>query len=134
MRFQDVSIEVDAARIGGPDENRFGIICRYQDVNNYYFFVISSDGYYGIGKVSNGVHALLGQEMMVHTPAIQAGIAPNHLRAICMGNSLAFFVNQQPVGIASDDEFADGDIGLIAGSFNDLGVDILFDNILVVKP
>ena len=61
--FSDVRIEVDAGKIAGPDENRIGLICRYTG-NQYYFFVISSDGYYGIGIFNNGQAALLGQSEM----------------------------------------------------------------------
>jgi hypothetical protein len=132
--FKDVRVNVDAARIGGPDENRFGLICRYKDVNNYYFFVISSDGYFGIGKVLDGVTTLLGQDMMVYNASILTGISPNHLEAECRGDTLTFFINGQPAGIAIDANLSSGDVGLIAGAFEKVGVDILFDNFLVVKP
>jgi hypothetical protein len=110
------------------------VICRYQDVDNYYFFIISSDGYMGIGKVVNGVTSLLGQEMMIYNPAILMGVAPNHLQAQCLGDTLTFFVNGLPAGIAVDPEFKSGDIGLVAGAFDEVGVDILFDNLIVTKP
>jgi hypothetical protein len=134
LEFNDVRIDVDAARIGGPEENRFGVICRYRDVSNYYFFVISSDGYFGIGKVVNGVTSLLGQEMMIYSPSIATGIAPNHLQAQCLGDTMTFFINGQPAGIAVDSDFLDGDVGLLAGAFDAPGVDVLFDNFIVVKP
>ena len=51
LKFDDVYVEVDATKIGGADDNDYGVICRYQDGDNFYFFVISSDGYYGVGKV-----------------------------------------------------------------------------------
>jgi hypothetical protein len=133
-QFQDVRIDVDAARIGGPDENRFGVLCRYQDVDNYYFFIISSDGYMGIGKVVSGVTSLLGQEMMIYNPSILSGVSPNHLQAQCQGDTLTFFINGLPAGIAVDTDFKSGDIGLVAGAFEKAGVDILFDNLVVVKP
>lgn len=133
-QFQDVRIDVDAARLAGPLENRFGVICRYQDINNYYFFIISSDGYMGMGKVVNGITSLLGQDMMIYNPAILTGVAPNHLQAQCLGDTLTFFVNGLPAGIAVDPDFKSGDIGLVAGAFNEVGVDILFDNLIVVKP
>jgi hypothetical protein len=47
-------IEVEATKLSGPEENDFGNICRYQDENNFYFFTISSDGYYGITKIVGG--------------------------------------------------------------------------------
>jgi hypothetical protein len=132
--FGDVRIETDAARFAGPEENRFGLICRYRDPQNFYFFVISSDGYYAIGKVSGGVHSLLGQEMMAYSTAIFPGIAPNHLRADCIGPALTFYVNGQMVAITQDAAYVAGDVGLLAGAFDTPGVDVIFDNFVVVKP
>lgn len=134
LQFNDVIINVDAARIGGPDENRFGVICRYKDVNNYYFFVISSDGYFGIGKVINGLTSLLGHEMMIYNPGILSGLLPNHLQAECNKDILTLYINGQPAGMAVDNDLSGGDVGLLAGAFGTPGVDILFDNFVVTKP
>jgi len=134
MQFTDVVIDVDAARIGGPEENRFGVICRYKDINNYYFFVISSDGYFGIGKVVNGLTGLLGQQAMIFSPFILPGLSPNHLQAQCDGKNLTFYINGQPAGMAIDSDLATGDVGLLGGAFAKTGVDILFDNFEVTKP
>ena len=54
QNFADASIEVDATKTGGPDNNDFGLICRYQDDNNFYFFIISSDGKEAIGMYQGG--------------------------------------------------------------------------------
>src|SRR5215213_9926125 len=61
--FGDVRIEADVFRLNGPDENRQGVLCRYQN-GDYYFFVISNDGYYGIGKFIGEQTLLLGQTAM----------------------------------------------------------------------
>jgi hypothetical protein len=132
--FDDVRIEVDAARFGGPAENRFGLVCRHRDAQDFYFFVISSDGYYAIGKVSAGARSLLGQPAMAYNAAIITGTAPNHLRFDCAGTALTGYVNGQMVAITQDDSFAKGDVGLIAGSFDIPGVDIVFDDFVVIKP
>ncbi|MEN8240333.1 MAG: hypothetical protein ABFS17_00295, partial [Chloroflexota bacterium] len=34
--YSDVRIMVDARKIGGGDNNFFGVICRYQDTDNFY--------------------------------------------------------------------------------------------------
>ena len=81
--FGDVRVEADVTRLNGPDENRMGLICRYQN-GNYYFFIISSDGFYGIGKFIGGTTLLLGQEEMQASDMIQMD-ASNHLRADCVG-------------------------------------------------
>jgi hypothetical protein len=134
LNFGDVRIETDVYMIGGPFENRFGLLCRYRDAQDYYFFIISSDGYYGIGKLSGGLRSLLGQAMMAYTPAITQGVAINHLRADCIGDTLTLYVNGQPVGMAQDADLADGDVGLLAGTFDQPGTDAVFDNFVVIKP
>jgi len=134
LNFRDVRIETDVYMIGGPVENRFGLLCRYRDARDYYFFIISSDGYYGIGKLRGGLRSLLGQAMMAYTPAITQGESLNHLRADCIGETLTLYVNGQPVGMAQDADFTDGDVGLIAGTFDQPGTDAVFDNFVVLKP
>jgi hypothetical protein len=132
--FTNVRIEVDAGRFGGPVENRFGLVCRYRDAQDFYFFVISSDGYYAIGKVSGGMRSLLGQSAMAYNAAIPTGPAPVHLRMDCLGSMLAGYVNGQMVAVEQDVDFSDGDVGLIAGAFDTSGVDVVFDNFVVIKP
>lgn len=135
LHFGDVRVEVDALKVGGPNNNQFGIICRYQDADNFYFLIVSSDGYYGIGKTENGKATLLtGDGGMSFSSAIPQGHAAVHLRADCVGDNLALFVNGQPLATAKDDAFADGDVGLIVGTFEEPGADLLFDNFAVYKP
>jgi len=130
--FGDMRVEADATKLNGPDENRVGLICRYQG-GDYYFFIISTDGFYGIGKFIGGQSILLGQESMVPSDIIQAdGI--NHLRADCIGNTLTFYVNFTQLTSVQDSDFPNGDVGLVAGTFNEPGVDVLFQNFVVIQP
>jgi hypothetical protein len=130
--FGDVRVEADVIRLNGPAENRMGLICRYQG-GNYYFFAISNDGYYVIGKFIGGMILLLGQSEMQASEAIQKGTM-NHLRADCIGNTLTFYINFTQVASASDADFPTGDVGVLAGSFSEPGVDILFDHFVVIQP
>ncbi len=50
----DVSISVEATKIGGDDDNEFGLICRHSNVDNFYVATISSDGFYGFLIRENG--------------------------------------------------------------------------------
>lgn len=134
LTFTDVRIEVDATKVGGPDDNDFGVQCRYQDADNFYFFIISSDGYYAIGKVKNGEQTLLSGESMDYSDAVLQGAATNHLRADCVGSYLAFYVNGTPLATVEDSDFTQGDVGLMAGTFDTPGTDILFDNFTVLQP
>lgn len=130
--FGDVRVEADVTRLNGPDENRAGLMCRYQN-GNYYFFIISNDGFFTIGKFTGGQAVLIGQESMVPSEFIQAdGI--NHLRADCIGETLTFYVNFNQVASTLDSDFATGGVGLLAGAFNEPGVDVLFQNFVVMQP
>lgn len=130
--FKDVRVEADVTKLNGPDENRAGLMCRYQN-GDHYFFIISTDGFYAIGKFIGGQTILLGQESMVPSDSILAD-GVNHLRADCIGDSLTFYVNFVQVAAVRDADFPMGDVGLLAGSFNEPGVDVLFQNFVVMQP
>jgi hypothetical protein len=135
LKFGDVSLQVEASKLDGPDDNLYGLICRSdQSGEHYYYFVISSDGYYGIGKVSGDNQNLLGSDKLLPHDAIQQGGQMNLLQVACVGDRLTFSVNGQKLAEARDGEYLNGDIGLTAGSFDESGVDIRFDNLLARKP
>ncbi|MBC7878353.1 MAG: hypothetical protein H7Y59_14375 [Anaerolineales bacterium] len=131
--FADVRIEVDSGKLGGSDENRIGLICRFTG-SDYYFFLMTSDGYYGIGLYSGGQAVLLGQSEMQFNSNIKTGLAVNHLRADCVGNTLTFYVNGFQIASVQNSSLTSGDIGLLAGTFAEPGVDVIFDNFVVLKP
>ncbi|HEX9385279.1 MAG TPA: hypothetical protein VF918_03090 [Anaerolineales bacterium] len=130
--FGDARVEADVIKLNGPDENRMGLLCRYQS-GNYYFFIISNDGYYVIGKFIGGLTLLLGQSEMQTSETIQTGMI-NHLRADCVGSKLTFYINFTEVASATDTDLPTGDVGVLAGAFSQPGVDVLFDNFVVMQP
>ncbi len=130
--FGDVRVEADVTKLNGPDENRAGLLCRYQN-GDYYFFIISNDGFYAIGKFIGGQTLLLGQEQMQTSEFILPN-SMNHLRADCIGNTLTFYVNFGQVASIQDSDFQNGDVGVLAGSFTQPGVDVLFQNFVVIQP
>jgi len=132
--YSDVRIEVDTLKVGGERDNRFGIVCRAVGSDRFYTFVISSDGYFGIGKIRGDVYQLIGMDAMFRSDIINQGSAINHIRADCIGNSLTLYVNGVKLVQEQDSEFTYGDVGLIAGTYNSIGTDIRFDNYSVFEP
>lgn len=63
--------------------------------------------------------------------AIEVGPGRNHIRAICAGDYLAMYINDQFVGDATDDTYSSGQVGLAASAANVLGVRVEFDNLIV---
>jgi hypothetical protein len=132
--FGDVSIEVDTTKNGGPDDNDFGVICRYQSVDQFYYAVISSDGYFGITKVTSNSSDLIGRDSLEFSEAINQGVATNHIRFVCNGDVLTLYVNGQQIDQQTDSDYSTGNVGLIAGTYDTPGTDILFDNFFVYQP
>ncbi|MDZ4158569.1 MAG: hypothetical protein U1B80_02165 [Anaerolineaceae bacterium] len=133
-RYADIRLDVKATKFGGPDDNRFGILCRYQNTANYYAFFITSDGYAGIVKVKDGAAQVISNGGMQYREEIQKGAAVNRISVDCIDASLALRVNDYRLLEAEDFDFTSGEIGLIAGSYNNPGVDIYFQDFLATKP
>ncbi|NMC35119.1 MAG: DUF2167 domain-containing protein [Veillonellaceae bacterium] len=131
--FTDVSTEVDAVMIGGPVDNDFGIICRYKDTSNYYFGIISSDGYYAIGYVKDGKQDIFADQLEF-SDAIKQGTESNRIRFDCVGSTLTLYANGTQLTQVTDSTLTSGDVGLMAGTFDTAGTNVSFDNFVVKKP
>jgi len=133
-KFEDVKIQADAIKVSGPNNNSFGVICRMVDDQNFYAFLISSDGYSGILRVFEGKFDLLNNADLEFSSAIAKGDSLNQITAECSGDRLSLAVNGQTLFQVQDATFTSGDVGFIATSYNEIGVDIIFDNMVVFQP
>jgi hypothetical protein len=133
--FSDVVIDVDALA-SGETVHDMGILCRIQDTDNFYYFIISSDGFYAVGKFKDGEDTLIGSEEMTadENGVINTGSADNHLRADCIGNTLTLYANGEKLFETTDTDFTGGGVGLIAGAYEEAPVSVFFDNFVVTKP
>ncbi len=135
--FDDVIINVTATQVSGVDDNAYGVICRYQDDQNFYLFLISGDGYYAIGKYAGTdvpVTYLTADGQYQPSELINQGAASNDIQASCIGNQLSIAVNGQPLLTVTDNDFAAGDIGLAASALQQGTVEIAFDDLRVFAP
>jgi S1-C subfamily serine protease len=134
--FTNVRVEVDAMAIGGPNDNDYGVICRYQEATHeFYYFEITSDGKYQIGYyTADRVQIPLSNDQFKPSTAIQLGQMQNHIRAECDGKALILFVNGTQIAMVEDARLSEGSVGLIAGTWSTPGTDIQFDNFVVYKP
>lgn len=134
LNFSDVRIEADTIKVIGDRDDMYGLVCRAVDRNNFYFFVISSDGYYGVGKMINGIQQLIEMPGMMPSEEIFQDKAINHLRADCLAEQLSFFVNGKKLVSVSDSDLTNGDVGFINGTLQSFQNVVLFDNFSVQQP
>jgi len=136
-QFDNVSVEVDAYLASGSQDGHFGALCRHVDVDNFYYFAISADGYYAIFRRAGGgdLETLTGDGSgMAPSSAIRTGGQVNRVVAVCQGNELSLYINGELLETVTDDIHTQGDVGLGAGIGPERNVRIQFDNFVVTRP
>lgn len=157
-RYRDIDLRAKTVGAAGPLNNGYGVIFRYQNPQNFYAFLVSSDGYYSVLRAADGDQHWLSN--WVDTALVNQGIgAENRLRVIATGDVFRFAINEQPVQVCiptdpaaestyvmgsciegamqdalQDALLAEGQIGVITLSFAEPDVVAEFDNIVVFSP
>lgn len=111
---QDVIIEVQAEVLSSYSNNLYGLMCRVDEDGSGYAFLVSSDGFAGIARAENARLSFLAD--WTANDAVNEGQAINNMRAVCIDDYLALYVNGEFVLDAEDSTFSgSGEVGLIAG-------------------
>jgi hypothetical protein len=127
----DVVIEVTTTQLSSFENNAYGVMCRSDTSNNGdgYYFLISGDGYYTISKGDgDDVNELVE---WTTSSAISQGQASNTIRAVCIDDYLAMYVNGEFVADTEDSEYTSGYAGFAATAFDGENTDITFDNLTI---
>lgn len=127
----NVVVEVETAQLSDYTDNAYGVMCRADpsaNGNGYYFF-ISGDGYYSIRRgVGREVRDLVP---FTYSDAIRQDKDYNRVRAVCVGDYLALFVNGVLLDEARDNLYGTGTVGLTAAVPDGGDVSVTFDNVLI---
>jgi LysM repeat protein len=128
--YTDIHVEASAVQAGGPESGYYGVVCRWQDVHNYYAFVIRGDGLSAILRIQDGqvyvLHSVLAEDPDATTI--------NRLRGSCLGQILTLSVDGQPVVAVQDQVFDSGYVGVMVGTLPDPGVEVQFSNFALLNP
>jgi len=100
----------------GPRDAAYGVLFRYLDAQNFYFFEISDNGYYQFAIKQDGKWEVLIP--WTKNAAIQTDKRLNRLTVIASGDEFQFYVNDQPVDQRKDDRLKSGGLGLAIELFN----------------
>jgi hypothetical protein len=123
----DFLAEVDAAHIEGPLDGEYGLVFRFVDEGNFYFYAINANGYYSLWKQVDGAW-----ENMIdwtQSDVLNSGAgSSNRLGILAEGDQITLIANNVGLQQMTDASHSEGQIGLIVGSFNEGGLEIAFDN------
>lgn len=132
QQHEDVVLEAEAYYLSEYPKGIYGILCRANAGRGYYF-VISADGNFSIRRgAGGGVEALIAWQP---TGAIYTGKRQNLLKAVCVDDYLALYINGQFVAETTDTRYHRGYAGLTAAlparaEAGDVA-EVVFDNVRV---
>jgi hypothetical protein len=69
-----------------------------------------------------------------YSDAIRQGGVVNHIQAVCQGETLRLTVNGTLLSEVQDSSYAQGQMGLIVGTYEIAGTEVFFDNLQVYQP
>lgn len=96
-----------------------------------YLFMVQGNGRYAILR-SQG-HKITPLVNWASSDVIKMGAAQNRIKAVCMGNYLALFVNDTFLADTTDDLYSKGQIGLVGASAGRISMAVTFDNLSVFQ-
>ncbi|MCX6048508.1 MAG: hypothetical protein NT075_25675 [Chloroflexi bacterium] len=133
---EDAVAEVEIRHTKGAAEDYAGLVCRAQENGNFYWFLVSSSGYYRIDKQVDGEM----QVIVDWTTSDALETAPNAINKIqirCVGSELSLVINDTPVETVEDNSVQGvGYLQLVAFSTPKAskGTHFVFDNLVIAAP
>lgn len=131
-RYNDVAISATAQQTKGARGNGFGVMCRANEQGDGYYFLVSSAGQFAILKAQPNVSDPARLVDWRSNPAIFQKDEANEIRAICVGDYLAFYANNHFLAEVHDSEFSSGELGVVLGAIDET-LWVNFDDIVVNK-
>ncbi len=133
------AISFEAAAVGNPANGFLGVLCLYQDEDNYYYAAIDTDYQeYYLGRVAAGFEqAVLPEEWMDATALDPDPAATNHYMLICDPLEIRLLVNDvEEIRVSLPAEASYGIMSLFIQTWSDLEgqYKVEMDNITVYSP
>lgn len=121
----DMYVEADASYVSGPTDLGYGLIYRAEvNLNTFYTFLISANGYYLVAKYDNGWTRLIDW-----TPSSAVTkVGANKLGVWCRGARCEFFINGTRVNAVTDSSLSGRFVGLRVDQSE---IEAAFDNVRV---
>ena len=127
----DVQLTVDAKRVSGIEDGRYGVVIGRVDNDNYGFFQVKDSQSFKFSVRHEGEW----DTVLAWTEA--SSIRPgevNQIKIIVTGSHYAFYINDQLVGETDDDRLSRGKVGLAIELDKGDSATFEFDNFEVRAP
>ncbi len=132
--FTPQVIGFDAALAPGLEQGAYGVLCYYQDKDNYHYVAIDPvNQEYGIGKFINNEDTMLLDDWWVPAAHMQTSPdAVNRIKVVCLPDKISLYINDQLETEVAVGPAAAGRAAVYAETWEDMpaeGFKVLFDNL-----
>ncbi|MGJ3239595.1 MAG: hypothetical protein ACFE0Q_12875 [Anaerolineae bacterium] len=130
--YDDSVMHIELERISDGELSAFGMMCRLDTDNlrDGYAFLVTGDGYYAIGYWEDGSYTSLTEESFMEIDDYNSS-STHTLTVACVGDYLGLYLDGEFIGSVNDDTFSNGYAAVAAISFDDDGVEIEYDNLVI---
>lgn len=129
---RDFYVSVAAQRLSGPPSAAYGLLLRLTEEGSYYLFNVRDDGYFQFNLWSG-----VAWEPIIdwtQTTLVSSGEV-NHLTVLAREDTFEFYINDEFVAQAEDDQVEEGEIGLsISTAATDGQAVFIFDDYELWSP
>jgi hypothetical protein len=130
---QDLVISVQARQLAGPPKSEMGIICRWQDKDNYVVAALRLDGKVSLWRKAAGTDERWQDWTSMAAP-LSTELEWHTLRLTCQGSQILFAVDGTQVATAEDPAPGSGSLALMAGLLQPGELTVAFDGLEVSRP
>ena len=133
--LENVHIEVTAKNSGGGSSTGFGLVCDHQVTDQFYYFVVTSNGEYAIAKtaVAKDDVFLTNNDQLGTSADIPTDAATYRIGADCGNGTLTLYVNGKKIDSVTDSTYAKGDVGMFTWTSKDASAEVHFDDLAVTS-
>jgi serine/threonine-protein kinase len=131
------AVRVEATiRSDGLPEAAFGVICNFQDNDNFYLGGVTGDGYYAVIRKVDGEYTVLNDatnNQWQPSDLVPLEAESYQIALECYDGLLRLYANGALIDEVQDYNLSSGDIGLFAQTFDNAPAEVRFDNLRVTK-
>jgi S1-C subfamily serine protease len=129
--YDNLIMSVDAKVLKPAGDGDFGFICGAKDTEHFWALEISEDGYYSIWRQDGEEYTALVD--WTYADQVAAG-GPFKLDGYCGTQGLGLAVNGTMLGEIVDPNFKPAPVGLIVGTYSQVGLTVGYDNYQLTQP
>jgi len=115
LNADNIYIQLDVTPGTCPEKAGYGVMFHFKDASNYYLLTVFCDNTYtAVAKVAGSVQALNYGNLPSGLDAKSS--ETHHLGVLANGNQFTMYLEGQPIGSFTDNQFPRGDVAIYASS------------------